>query len=335
MGNTSSKGEKSLFIEHLTTGYPNKTISEDLCLSLENGTLAALIGPNGSGKSTLLSAIAFGDTRRKGAVYINGTNSASLSPSRRARLVSIVMSRFAYDPHITVEELIAIGRTPYLNTLGTLKHEDKMIIRKAIVDCGLRGFERRSLTTLSDGERQRVLIARALAQETPLVLLDEPTAHLDLSFRAELFLLLGELARSSGRTFLVSTHEIHLAMQWCERLWLIDKKGTLTDGVPEELALNGTLSGVFDSESFCFNPLSGQIDLPERQGRSIKLEGKEDERLEWTRRFLKRLGYNTSSNGEIGLIVGENNWLLQHTGVNTTLSSLNDLQEQLVSRRTY
>lgn len=291
MKTTRSTSKTILTLEALSTGYGKRIVSKELNSSLQEGTVTALIGTNGCGKSTLLEAIAFGGTRKGGKITLAGMNLDKVKINQRAKLISIVRSRLGGNIQLSVEELVALGRSPYLNTLGKLTARDRDIIRQALLDCKLKGYEKRGISSLSDGERQRALIAMALAQETPLVLLDEPTSHLDLAFRMELFLLLREIAQKSGRTFLLATHEISLAMQWCDELWILDKRGNLSSGLPEELALQGKIAQIFETESFSFDPYTGQIEPTERKQRKINFIGGGGERELWTRRMLRRLGY--------------------------------------------
>lgn len=318
-----------LVLESLSTGYPHHTVSQNLSARLEEGTVTALIGTNGCGKSTLLEAIAFGNTRKEGKITLAGEPIEKIKLNQRAKFISIVRSQLERSIQLTVEELVALGRSPYLNTLGKLSSRDRDIVRKSLLDCKLKGYEKRMISTLSDGERQRALIAMALAQETPLVLLDEPTSHLDLSFRIELFLLLREIAQKSQRTFLLATHEISLAMQWCDALWILDQEGNLSTGLPEELALQGKIATLFEKEHFHFDPYTGQVELLQRKQRAINLIGDGSERELWTRRLLTRLGYiaqKTSDPEQYTIEIFPNSWHFITTQSSFEVKTLSELQ---------
>src|SRR5690554_5494593 len=206
-----------LQLSHVSIGYPApkkpNIVQSDLSLSAHEGELIALIGKNGCGKSTLLRSIASLQPIYQGVIALNGENLSVITPKRRARLLSVVLTEQQSVASFTVRGLISIGRDPYTGWLGSLTDEDNRIISRAIEMTYLRGFEERNIHELSDGERQRVFIARALAQNTPVILLDEPTSHLDLPNRINILLLLQKLARETGKTIFISTHELETAMQ--------------------------------------------------------------------------------------------------------------------------
>lgn len=319
-----------LSIEGLSTGYNKKIISKNLSIELGATSLTALIGLNGTGKSTLLNAIAFGDTILKGKIFIDGKNASQLKQLERSKLISIVKSHLKEEVNLSVEELVSLGRSPYLSSLGKLSMYDRNVIRNAILSCKLKGFEKRKITSLSDGERQRALIAMAIAQETPLVILDEPTSHLDITFRIKLFMLLRELSIKSKVSFLLATHEVSLAMQWCDNIWIIDNEGSIQVGLPEELALNGNIDSLFQQESFSFDPYSGQIEISNKNKRPIKtIYHNSIERNLWTDRLLHRLGYFPSPQGEYTLEVKSCTWKITTNSHQIETDSLKELQSIL------
>lgn len=322
--------EGVLKLENVSTGYPGRTLSHTLNLQLPGGCMVGLLGPNGAGKSTLFKAIAFGTTLSGGTISIQGHSIKHLTPQQRARLISVVMGYEQVDAFITVEEFVSLGRTPYIGSLGHLRPQDRMIVRDALHNCDLKGYEKRVVTTLSDGEKQRALIARALVQETPIVLLDEPTSHLDLNYRTELFLLLQELSHTTGRTFLLSTHEIHMAIQWCDRLWLMDKNSNVVEGIPEELAMQGAISHIFDNEKIHFDACSGRIEVDGKLRRPIQLLGNDPQLKEWTARMLTRLGYAPQQQDAYACIQIEPGiWILREGEHTETFTNMSQLQERL------
>lgn len=329
---TKQSSFSPLSLQTLTTGYHKKEISKSISAELCEATVTALIGTNGCGKSTLLNAIAFGDTVLEGNIAISGVNTTTLTPYNRSKLVSYVQSQINPELAITVEELVAMGRIPYINAIGTLKQHDKEIIHRAILSCKLKGFEKRKVNSLSDGERQRALIAMALAQQTPLVLLDEPTSHLDLNFRIELFILLREIAQLHRTSFLLATHEINLAMQWCDAFWLLNSRGELICGVPEELALQGIIDELFTTSRFSYNALSGKINVLQQARRGInvtRIEGTSCETYEWTLRLLNRIGYENIPTAGLSLVVYPNFWQIASGKTVITATSLAELQQLL------
>lgn len=293
---TSSNTSTALLqLEQLSVGYGKKVVLSDCSASLSKGMVVALIGVNGSGKSTLLKAITFGDAILKGECRIDGRSVRQLSAAQRAGLIAMVTPPPVIEGYMRVKDFVAIGRYPYLGNRGILSPNDKRVVAETIRICSLLGYEERFYSTLSDGERQRVLIARALAQETPIILLDEPTAHLDLLYRTRLFALLKRLAHTSGRLILLSTHELDLAMEYADRLWLINEKGTLLSGMPEELAYKGILQEVFHSESEFLDSKTRRIQTAcEQKLRPIQLISSEQEALYWTIQMLQRIGYNAT-----------------------------------------
>lgn len=246
-----------LQLSQLQTGYIHRghkhIVSDGLEASLPLGHLAMLLGPNGSGKSTLMHTIAGLQTALSGEIRIIGQDAAHTSLAQRAKLLSLVLTERIYSEVMTVEELVAIGRYPHIGYMARLGHEDKRIITEAIKRCRLEDMGTRPLAQLSDGERQRVMVARALAQDTPLILLDEPTAHLDLPSRIELIAMLRQLAHDMQRCILLSTHELDLALSWADSLWLMNKEGQLYTGNSSELIESGALEATFGNAWLTFD----------------------------------------------------------------------------------
>lgn len=236
-------------LDHLTTGYRlgrgARTISTDLTLSIPAGSLVMLMGPNGSGKSTLMHTMAGLTPPLSGEIHISSRRLTGLPAGEMARLLSLVLTDRITEGGMTVADVVAIGRYPYTGFFGHLTVEDRRIIDEALSLCSLTDMRTRLVAELSDGERQRVMIARALAQRTPLILLDEPTAHLDLPSRLSVIAMLRQLAHDLGKAILVSTHELDLALSYADRIWLMDTAGTVTDALPADIVREGHLERVF------------------------------------------------------------------------------------------
>lgn len=328
--------EYALQIEALSTGYRskkgNRIVSQGINGKLKAGRFAALIGPNGSGKSTLLRTIAGLQPWMGGMIQLSGLASNTLTPRERAKLLSLVLTGHPDNSLMRVIEIVSVGRFPYLSFRGKLRNDDKKQIDKALYACRLEGFSERLFTELSDGEKQRVMIARALAQETKLILLDEPTAHLDLPNRVELMRMLGELAKQTKRGILISTHELNLALRWCDEIWLLSANGDIEIGTPEDLVLNGALSDVFSNGEFLFDRSTGEFRLTRPAKRQITLEvdlAAETEGL-WTKRALERVGIKPiDDSSDIKLHVTTDGWLLE-TG-KTTPAFYKSLHEVLAN----
>ena len=204
-------------LENISLAYGSKCIVQNASLHLQSGELCALVGRNGAGKSTLLKALM---SHRE--VVVGGTLLAEMSTERLARTVAIVTTERIRIENLLVEDLVAMGRAPYTNWVGHLQDIDREIVREAIAAVGMGDFAKRDTSSLSDGELQRVMIARAIAQQTPIILLDEPTAFLDIPTRFEVCRLLADLAHKGGKTILFSTHDVDAALPVCDSFAIID-----------------------------------------------------------------------------------------------------------------
>ena len=204
-------------LDNITLAYGNRTILREASLHLHARELCALVGRNGAGKSTLLRALTSHPD-----IVINGTPLRSLSPEKLARNIAIVNTERIRIENLRIEEVVAMGRAPYTNWIGRVQDIDREIVAAAIEQVGMTSFVGRTTTTLSDGELQRVMIARAIAQQTPIILLDEPTAFLDIPTRFELAHLLADLAHKEGKTILFSTHDIDSALPVCDTFAIIE-----------------------------------------------------------------------------------------------------------------
>ena len=288
-------------LHDLSTGYRSrreeKFISQHLELAIAPGEVVMLMGPNGSGKSTLMHTMAGLLPALSGEVIISGKPLSSLKMKELARLLSLVLTERIPGGNMATSDIVAVGRYPYTGFRGSLRPEDKVVIREALTACHLDGMQERLYSTLSDGEKQRVMIARALAQETPLILLDEPTAHLDLPSRLEVTTMLRTLARSLGKSILISTHELDLALGWADTIWLMDRAGEIVSAAPEDLILDGHIERVFGAPTLSYDQERGEFSIRQSGGKKIYLRG-EGLRYIWTSRALQRLGYEvTSSTG--------------------------------------
>jgi iron complex transport system ATP-binding protein len=281
---------ESLTIGYRSSGRATRPIAGPLALALRPGELVCLLGPNGAGKSTLMRTLAGLQPPLAGRLDLGGMPLADLGAGDRARQLSIVLTDRVEASGLTVLELVRLGRHPHTGWLGGLSPHDEAQVQAALAATGTQAFAPRPVGELSDGERQKVLLARALAQDTPVVLLDEPTAHLDLPNRVSLMRLLHRLARQTGKAILLSTHELDLALQAADRIWLLPADGRLHTGTPEDLVLSGTFAAAFAREGLVFDPTTGTFPLHEAQGPAVRVVG-EGTAVFWTRRALAREGY--------------------------------------------
>jgi len=293
--------------DRLKIGYPGRgrteetVVAEDLELELSRGELVGLLGPNGSGKSTLIRTLARMHTPLGGTVKLEGSDMAGMHLKEVARRISTVLTDRITIGNLKVYGLIAFGRSPYTGMLGRLSDEDRKVVEWAIRATGLETFVDRDISRLSDGERQKVMIARALAQDTPVILLDEPTAHLDLPNRVEIIRLLRKLAHDTDKAILMSTHELDLALKASDQIWLMNMHKELTSGVPEDLVLDGTFEEVFRRDSFDFDRETGSFRIHQSPDKTITLSG-DKVPVYWTTRALEREGFRVRETGGNGTV---------------------------------
>ena len=225
-------------LENLSIGYGRHrhtvVVADGLCACCQRGTLTCLLGRNGTGKSTLLRTIARFQAPLAGRVEVMGADAASYTPQEYARLVSVVLTTRQQGQNITVAELVALERTPYTGFWGTLSVADRNIVDEAMQLVGISDLATRRAATLSDGERQKAMVAKALAQQTPILLLDEPTAFLDYPSKVELMQLLHQLAEERGMTILASTHDLDVAQRYGHHFWIMEKNDGIRVCEPED-----------------------------------------------------------------------------------------------------
>lgn len=208
----------------LTVGYRGHRVVEDINLSLPCGRLVCLLGPNGAGKSTLLRTLCGFQPPIAGTVTISGSDITTMSAAEVARLVSVVLTDRPLTPSLTAAEMVGMGRAPYTGFWGRLSDDDRRLISEAMQTVGVDSLATRRMGRLSDGERQKVMIAKALAQHTPVIVLDEPTAFLDYPSKVAVMKTLARLAHDEGKTILMSTHDLELAAQLGDELMEIKNK---------------------------------------------------------------------------------------------------------------
>ncbi|THU38118.1 ABC transporter ATP-binding protein [Niastella caeni] len=308
-----------------------KVLSGPLELEMHSGQLICLLGPNGAGKSTLIRTLAGLQPSLSGTVAINGKNITKLQPQERAKRLSMVLTERVQSGNLTAYSIIALGRFPYTNWLGTLQPHDREIVQLAMRKTDTTTFANRKLNELSDGEAQKVMLARALAQDTPIIILDEPTAHLDLPNRITMMRLLHQLAKTTAKSILLSTHDLDLALQSADEVWLLRSDGVLTKGAPEDVVLNGTFETAFHKEGFEFDKSSGTFSIHNGNGKSIGLTG-EGAPLFWTKRALQREGFRVLADAAESIHIIDNGSTLQWKYKNETHDTIAGL---LASLRTH
>lgn len=271
-------------------GAETTTVAAALDCALRKGEFVCLLGPNGAGKSTLIRTLAGMQAPLAGELRLAGQAMAAIAPRERARAVSVVLTETIPTGMMDAYSLVSLGRHPYSGWFGGLSALDRERIGWALEAVGATALADRQMAELSDGERQKVSIARALAQEAKLMLLDEPTAFLDLPRRVELMTILRNLAHRENLALLLSSHDLDLALRFADRLWLLSPSGQLIQGAPEALALNGQFAKVFASEKLDWDASSGSFRTHPVACLNVRLQGDGLERV-WTQRALERLGF--------------------------------------------
>lgn len=294
-----NKQSSIISTRNLSIGFPArgamrraKTVASEINVALESGEIVCLLGPNGSGKSTLIRTLTGLHSPLGGDIELYEQNMAAFSTKRIAQMISTVLTDRITIGNLSVYELVSFGRSPYTGWFGSLGRKDEEIVQWAIESTGIEEFVDRDVLRLSDGERQKVMIARALAQDTSAIILDEPTAHLDLPNRVEIIQLLRQLAHETQKGILLSTHELDLALKAADTLWLIGG-GQVVTGTPEDLVLDGTFESIFDRDSFDFDRSTGSFRLHHPTKKSVNLTG-DTVAVFWTRRALEREGHQVT-----------------------------------------
>jgi iron complex transport system ATP-binding protein len=321
--------------DNLRIGYqarrqPAFVVADRLDVQMNPGELVCLLGPNGSGKSTLMRTLAAMQRPLAGQVLLDGVNVTALTPQVVAKKLSVVLTEQINVGLLSGYELVALGRYPYTNWRGTLTEADEAVVQNALNAVGAAPLAHRPVSELSDGERQKIMIARALAQEPQLMLLDEPTAFLDLPRRVEVMQILRQLAHNNSRAILMSTHDLDLALRTADVIWLL-ANGRLHIGAPEDLVLSGVFATAFAAEGVTFDVMSGSFNIQQKVRGKIDVVG-DGTQMMWTMRALERAGFqvNRGANGaNICVTCSENTWHLANNTIISQHRSLADLTSTL------
>lgn len=326
--------EEILTVNSLIIGYrygrKKIPVLPPLGASAGKGELTAVLGRNGIGKSTLLRTITGLQKNIGGSVLIRDEDTSHYSRLKFARTVGYISTEIVKVSHMRVYDLVALGRFPYTDWTGRIDRTADGIINDSIKKAGLAGFSGRLISELSDGERQRAMIARALAQNTDILIMDEPLAFLDISGKFEVLRLMKELT-ASGKTIVFSTHDFNIAVTNADKIWLITDKGII-EGAPEDLWLTNNYECLFDYEHTGFNPEDGSFSFSTACTSDIYLEGSEGKKKNWTVKALKRNGFRISADKTqpfVRMLEGEKGWSLIHGDEVRNSGSLYDLLKLL------
>ncbi|SRR6056297_968874 len=254
------KTETTIAVHELAIGYKSGAIANAINFNLHKGELFAIVGINGIGKSTLLRTLGNVQKKLSGSIKIDRVILEKYTPLQLASQLSVVLTEPIASKNLSVLELISLGRLPYTNWLGSLNQKDTSYIQTCIQQLGLKHLQHKHCHELSDGQLQRVQIARAMAQDTPLILLDEPTTHLDLYHKVQILKLLKELAKTHQKTVLFTTHEIDLAIQLSDKILILDGAQN-PFGQPCELIENGAFDALFPTDMIQFDAKTGTFKI--------------------------------------------------------------------------
>jgi len=323
-----------LTTQNLSIGYSKKgktdVIQSGLDLQLRAGELVCLIGPNGSGKSTLLRTLTGLQKPLEGKTLIDGKDITFIKQHEKALKLALVLTERVDIENTTVYNLVSLGRHPHSDWWGNVTDQEDTIIREAITMVHMDHKMHQNINELSDGERQRAMIAKALAQDTAIIMLDEPTAHLDLPNRVEIMLLLHKLAHTTQKAILLSTHELDLALQAADRIWLISTDHGVECGVPEDMVFNGSFNRAFQSKSYFFNAANGNFSMNYPMTNKVWVSG-DKTRMYWTLRALARAGYAVVQDAEVTILVTEQGWTLNENNISTVEELLKQLSQKINS----
>ncbi len=281
----------------LTVGYPKgRVLLENLNLTINAGEVVCIIGANGSGKSTLLRTLAAAQAQLSGSVNVRGRELSRIPAKEIAKEIGLVFTDSTNAGGLTVTEMVSLGRYPHTGFFGRLTAEDKDIVQRAIAAVGIEHKSDGFVAELSDGERQKAMIAKALAQQTPLIILDEPTAFLDIASKIDTMRLLHKLAHTQGKGVIVSSHDISQALLLSDRLWIVTTDGELIQGGTEDIVLSGCLNSIFKGDAITFDAELGVFTSVGEYTKDIFVSGSREDLAYWCGNAMRRNGINTSNN---------------------------------------
>lgn len=317
--------QETIDINSLTIGYKTKSgtkiVAGNITTKLFSGELTCLLGANGVGKSTLLKTLSSFIPKIGGRISILGKEIEAYTEQSIATKIGVVLTEKCEVHNMSVRELVSMGRTPYTGFWGNLGKEDEEIINRSIKDVKIEHLSEKNVDSLSDGERQKAMLAKSLAQDTPVIFLDEPTAFLDYSSKVEIMQLLLCLSREKSKTIFISTHDMELALQIADKIWLMDKKHGIITGTPEDLSLNGHFNRFLSKKEIKFDMETGLYRLSTIFHSKIKLVG-EGQKLLMIKKALQRNGVEASDEIESNILIEAGdmfgNGIIVHAGENET-----------------
>lgn len=305
--------------KNLSVGYKNsdesKLLLQNLNLEVFKADIIAVLGANGIGKSTLIKTLCGFIESVEGEVNIINKSINALSKKELADNLSVVLTDHLANQNMSVFETVSFGRYPFTNWIGKLKETDIEIIENSLIEVDMLSYRDRKINSLSDGEKQRVLIAKALAQQTPLIILDEPIAHLDLVNRINVLSLLRKLAKEKNKAIVLSIHELEMAIQVADIFWLLKPDKSIETGAPEDMIINNKINELFVDNQLVFNKANGSFEMPfKSKGVKLNLKGEQDYLYYWTKNALLKSGFEIDKKSKTILEINSQNksWLIDN-----------------------
>lgn len=293
-----------LHIKNLSIGYVQPVCSA-IQASVQKGELVGLTGKNGSGKSTLIKSILGLQALLGGSIEIHSENSKNWNVQKRAREIAVVFSRLNQAPAISVFDLVALGRLPHQNGFLKLNRDEIEIIEKALEQVGISHLKKCFANELSDGQLQMVMIARALAQDTQLIIMDEPTSHLDIENQFKIFELIYKLSQETKKTFIVASHQIELILQNATQLWWMNE-GEFYAGFPEQIAYEQKIFEKLSQERIKFDYQIGSFQFQHPKNKKVALISDESDLAYWVKHALERNGFELDLNSDLKIKLNQN-----------------------------
>ncbi|TQX39938.1 ABC transporter ATP-binding protein, partial [Clostridioides difficile] len=258
---------------NLSVGYNNKVVISNINVEVENGEILCLLGSNGAGKTTLLRSLSKLISPIKGEIYLNGVNINCISRKALSKKMALVLTNRLLGDLMTVQDIVNIGRYPYTGFFGSLSKKDLIMVDEALESVDALHLKKRYFDELSDGEKQKVLVARALVQEPEIIILDEPTTHLDIKHRLELINILKKLSKEKSISVILSLHEIDIALKSCDKVALIKNNKVIAYGQPEDVVDEDIINSLYELDDKNFNSLLGSVEISNKSKNEVFIIG--------------------------------------------------------------
>ncbi|HGT1575348.1 TPA: ABC transporter ATP-binding protein [Clostridioides difficile] len=258
---------------NLSVGYNNKVVISNINVEVKNGEILCLLGSNGAGKTTLLRSLSKLISPIKGEIYLNGVNINCISRKALSKKMALVLTNRLLGDLMTVQDIVNIGRYPYTGFFGSLSKKDLIMVDKALESVDALHLKKRYFDELSDGEKQKVLVARALVQEPEIIILDEPTTHLDIKHRLELINILKKLSKEKSISVILSLHEIDIALKSCDKVALIKNNKVIAYGQPEDVVDEDIINSLYELDDKNFNSLLGSVEISNKSKNEVFIIG--------------------------------------------------------------